>query len=244
MKDKEIINLGKWNEEQINSLLSKAYKIKDIGIRIAFISRVFLGVVYKKSTLIGDVKTPEVLVINFEGMDCFTFIDYVETLAISKSFTIFKDKLKRIRYKNGEVDYKKRNHFFTDWIDNNSEFIEDVTEDIGGAYTEKLFKKLNLTENNRLLLEAIEPRPRTIKYIPSLFLSQIKDRLKTGDYIGIYSDNNALDVAHVGIIIIEQGNIYFRHASSLKKMVIDEDLEDYLKDKSGIIVLRPKSVSF
>lgn len=44
-------------------------------------------------------------------------------------------------------------------------------------------------------------------------------------------------------IIIKEGNTYLRHASSAKKYrkVIDEDFRGYTSDKSGLIILRPKS---
>ena len=66
--------------------------------------------------------------------------------------------------------------------------------------------------------------------------------MKTGDFVGIYSEIQGLDVSHVGIITIDDNIHYLRHASSAKeyKKVIDQDLKDYLSNKPGIIVLRPK----
>jgi hypothetical protein len=71
---------------------------------------------------------------------------------------------------------------------------------------------------------------------------QVMERLHTGDYIGIYSKEDGLDVSHTGIIIREQGAVKLRHASSMKKhrKVVDEDFKEYLKAKPGIIVLRPR----
>lgn len=65
-------------------------------------------------------------------------------------------------------------------------------------------------------------------------------RLKTGDFVGIYSPLDGLDVSHVGIIIRKNNKIYFRNASLLTKnrKVIDTLLETYLKNKPGIVVLR------
>jgi hypothetical protein len=64
--------------------------------------------------------------------------------------------------------------------------------------------------------------------------------MKTGDYVGIYSEKEGLDVSHVGIIIKEKDAVNLRHTSSLKKHreVIDEDFKEYLKNKPGIIALR------
>jgi hypothetical protein len=64
--------------------------------------------------------------------------------------------------------------------------------------------------------------------------------LRTGDYAGLYTEKSGLDVSHVGIIIKERGATLLRHASSLQKKVIDQDLVKYLTDKPGLVVLRPK----
>ena len=79
------------------------------------------------------MQTPEVLTINLAGVDCFTLLDYVEAMRLSASFDDFKKNLKKIRYQSGIVDYQHRNHFFTDWIEFNSDLVADVTKQIGPA---------------------------------------------------------------------------------------------------------------
>ncbi len=127
----EIINTGKWTIDELNVLIVKASKIKDSSHRIDFISRQFLGLPYQEKTLVGGVQTPEVFTINLAGVDCFTLLDYVEAMRLSASFDDFKENLKKIRYQSGIVDYQHRNHFFTDWIEFNSDLVADVTEQIG-----------------------------------------------------------------------------------------------------------------
>ena len=50
------------------------------GEVISRVSSAFLGTPYQADTLIGGADTPEVLVANFNHVDCFTLIDYVEAL--------------------------------------------------------------------------------------------------------------------------------------------------------------------
>src|SRR3989304_5925906 len=78
--DKELIILGKWNEKQLDHIIRESLGIPDLDKRIDFLSEQFLNVDYKESTLIGNINTPEVFVINLEGVDCFTYIDYVEAM--------------------------------------------------------------------------------------------------------------------------------------------------------------------
>lgn len=238
--------MGRFSRETLDSILYQASEIKDIGMRIDFISNQFKGVDYKESTLIGDINTPEVFIINLEEVDCFTFLDYIEAMRLSSSFTEFKENVRKIRYKAGIISFKNRNHFFTDWREFNSHIVSDVTKEIGCEKTVEIQKIINLKEDGTLSLEGIEPFQREIHYIPSGAINtSIIDKLKTGDYVGVYSYEKWLDVSHVGIIIRYKDNIYLRHASSQKqyRKVVDQDLEDYILDKPGIIILRPKLFS-
>jgi hypothetical protein len=237
------ILLGKFSQEELDHIIRESSKIKAVGKRIDFLSRQFLGLDYVESTLIGDINTPEVFVINMEGVDCFTFIDYIEAMRLADSFSEFKNNLKKIRYSSGRVAFKNRNHFFTDWIEFNSDFVTDVTEKIGDKKFIRVIKTLNEKENGIYFLPGIKPFQRQITYIPSDRIDEpIINKLRTGDYIGVYSKIKGLDVSHVGIIIKDNDKVYLRHASSLKiyRKVIDQDFKKYISDKPGIIVLRPK----
>jgi hypothetical protein len=66
--------------------------------------------------------------------------------------------------------------------------------------------------------------------------------LKTGDYIGIYSELDGLDVSHVGIFIRMGSSSFLRHASSKKEIrqVVDEAFMEDVRNKPGIIILRTK----
>jgi hypothetical protein len=240
---REIINTGRWTIDELNALIVEASKVKEPSARIAFISSQFLGLPYQEKTLVGGVQTPEVLTINLAGADCFTFLDYVEAMRLSKSFGDFKRNLKKIRYQSGIVDYRHRNHFFTDWIEFNADLIANVTEQIGAEKTMKVIKTLNDVVRNKQLLPGIACRKREITYIPAEAVKQEVIRgLKTGDHVGIYSNRMDIDVSHVGIVIRHGGTALFRHASSAarNRKVIDEDFMTYVSGTPGIVLLRPK----
>jgi hypothetical protein len=236
---------GKFSLEELDHIIRESSKIKAVDTRIAFLSRQFLGMDYIESTLIGDINTPEVFVINLKGVDCFTFIDYIEAMRLSDSFSEFKNNLKKIRYKSGRVTFKNRNHFFTDWIEFNSDFVNDVTDEISNKKFIRVIKTLNEKENGIYFLPGIKPFQRQITYIPSDRIDEpIINKLRTGDYIGVYSKIKGLDVSHVGIIIKDNDKVYLRHASSSAKnrKVVDKDFMQYIVDKTGIIVLRAKTI--
>ena len=236
----EKIILGTWSEERLDRHIADAAKIKNIGERIAFLSEQFLGTPYKKSPLIGAATIPERLVINTKNFDCFTFLDCIEAMRLSRTYDDFRKKLVRIRYKKGVVEYKRRNHFFTDWTIYNRDFVQDKTKKIGGSKTQIVKKTLNHKDDGASFVDGIRFLKRLIFYIPSEAVNKTMcRRLKTGDYVGIYTNLEGLDVSHVGIIVKDGSSIYFRHASSIIKKVVDQDFSEYISGKSGIIILRP-----
>lgn len=235
------ISLGKWSETELDGLIHESRRIVTAGERIAFISEKFLGVHYEESTLIGGVSAPETLVINFSGVDCFTLIDYVEAMRISGSFPEFIENLKGVRYRQKDITFENRKHFFSDWIEWNQDLVEDVTGLVGGLKTKKALKILNEKEKGAYLIQGIKPRQRKISYIPAETINDsIVNHLKTGDYAGIYSHLPGLDVSHVGIVIKSGASVLFRHASSQHGKVADQDLREYIADNPGLIVLRPR----
>jgi hypothetical protein len=237
------IDLGKFGEDGLNQIIRKGSEIMDIPKRIDFLSTHLLGIDYAESTLIGHKDTPEVFVINLSGVDCLTFIEYIEAMRLSDSFPAFESKLLNVRYKYGIAEFANRNHFFTDWIEHNDEFVNDITEDIGRPNAVKVQKTLNEKEDGSYFLAGIQPVHREIIYIPSDSIDDsVLVNLRTGDYAGIYSRLEGLDVSHAGIIIKKDNSLFLRHASSHQdyRKVVDQDFIYYMTGKPGMIILRPK----
>ncbi len=227
----------------MEALLRAASAITDLPARIDFISAAFLGVPYAASTLAGPpggaAGAEEALVIDVSGVDCFTYLDYVEAMRLSRSYDEFRRNLAEVRYEKGEVAYAARRHFFTDWAA--SSRVEDVTALVGGARTKSAVKVLNRKEDGGSFVPGLRQTARTVAYVPSaVFHASAAGRLRTGDYVGIYAEDNGLDVTHTGIAVAKGTGVIFRHASQIAARVIDEDLASYLSGKPGIVVLRPR----
>lgn len=236
-------DLGQWSEKEFDVLLQTAQKLPGAGSRIGFLSKQFMGVPYKAGTLTGSATAVEQLVVNLAGVDCFTYLDYLEAMRRSSSYGEFIENLKAVRYQNGEVDFRSRNHFFSDWPVYQHDFIEDVTGSAGGDAVITVGKMLNVKADGSHWLSGIAPRMRGVVYLPSERLDErIVAGLRTGDYIGIYDDMAGLDVTHVGVIVKGTFVAYLRHASSVpnKLRVVDDELLPFLSDKPGVIVYRAK----
>jgi hypothetical protein len=219
----EYINLGRFKND------SSIYEQKDIKK----LTDKFLKTDYVSNTLSNSQidTSKENLIVNFEALDCFTFIDTIKALKQSHSFKSFKTELLATRYKDSHVGYHTRNHFFSDWLNNPT--IENITCKIGNC--KKSIKYLN---KNYKYLKEIPTVKREIAYIHPKNIDISK--LKNGDYIGIYTNKPDLDVTHTGIIIKKNNKVYIRHASSKYKKVMDSELFEYTKKKLGILVYRDK----
>jgi hypothetical protein len=236
---KERVNLGRWSREKIEGILREASAVASIPERISFISSAFLGTPYRESTLIGGKDEAEVLVIDLTSMDCFTFIDYVEAMRLSSSFVDFRGHLRKVRYKRATIAYGMRRHFFTDWRYTNR--VKDVTREIGARKAVRVAKTLNRKADGSLILSGIPEKERSITFVPSILVdSRATADLRTGDYAGIYTEAEGLDVSHVGIVIRDGGRLLLRHASSIQRKVLDQDFLPYISEKPGIVVLRPE----
>jgi hypothetical protein len=236
----EQVDLGRWDRIGLDRMLGAAGGISEAGERVDYVSRQFLGTRYEEKTLVGSPEEPEELVIRLGAVDCFTLIDYVEAMRLSGSFEGFRVELRRVRYRKGVVGYATRNHFFTDWTE--SSMLRDVTAEVGRSRAQRSDKVLNRKGDGSLFLAGIPEKKRNVTYIPVQALDEaMMDKLQTGDYVGIYTETEGLDVSHVGIIIRQENAIQFRHASLVERMVVDQNFQGYLRGKPGVVVLRPET---
>ena len=235
-------DLGHWNREAIEQLQKSAGNISDSGGKVALISAAFLKTPYRADTLIGSSEVNEVFVLRLDGIDCFTFLDYVEALRRSSNFPEFEEMLRQVRYSNGDVTFLQRHHFFSAWGNAPLAPLRDVTSQIGGINTRWVEKQLNQKADGTLYLPGYPVKKQVIAFIlPEAIDAAMLNKLHTGDYIGIYSPLPGLDVSHTGIIIKKRGKVFLRHASSKRwrQQVMDERLLPYLDGKKGLIVYRP-----
>lgn len=222
--------------------IDEAHRQMSPATQVVTLSRYFLEVPYQPGTLGGGAGRPEELTINLEAVDCFTLIDYVEAMRRSSSVEDFPAQLVKVRYQ-GDLSWAARKHFFTDWIDD--PLIEEGTVAVGSSAVRVSVKSLNLMPDGTLLLAGTPVRQREVRYLPTDAVDgAVLARLRAGDYIGIYAEPDWLDVSHVGILVLNDGRPFLRHASSRPELsrVVDTPLLEYLRGKPGIVVLRPRGL--
>lgn len=241
--------------------LQKLNESEHLGTTIVAIGKTFLGTPYMAKTL--EIGNTESLVINFQGLDCTTFVENVLAFSLLQKnnktdFKSFVKTLETIRYKDGKLDgYASRLHYFTEWIANNEKkgLVKDITAKVGGIEINKeinfmsthreLYPFLKDDENFRKIQASEEYLTnQSICILPQDQVGANEHLLQSGDIIALSTTIKGLDVTHTGILTREKdGRIYLLHASTTGHVEVSQlPLVDYLKkikSNSGIIVSRP-----
>ena len=117
---------------KIVSLLQEAKSLKQKPKSwMLWFGKKFIGVPYVAGTL--DRTKEEQLVINTRQLDCTTYVEMVTALTLCAqkgqiSFAQYCEHLKHVRYIGGKVEYTRRQHYFTVWINDNEK--EGIVTDI------------------------------------------------------------------------------------------------------------------
>ncbi|MBD5405959.1 DUF1460 domain-containing protein, partial [bacterium] len=215
---------------------------------ITNVSSVFLGIPYFRDPLGENGGIDKDPIYRFDRFDCLTFVETVLALTFSKNSDDFEDIIKRIRYSNGEVDIKKRNHFINpDWIQNNSDFVKEATKDIADKINSEisvskimLDRKTWFKKNYNIDIN-IEEQEAVLDYITLDTLLAKEAELKKAITepmivnIVIYKPSfrkrygSEINTSHIGFIIPSENELIFRHASFFKEKVVDDEFFRYLR---------------
>ncbi len=226
------------SNSQIDSLLrDTAAKNMSITERMKFYSEFFLETPYS-FTCVGDGEyalLETYPLVNFKETNCMAYCEHVLALSISDSWDNFFNNLQQIRYKDGIVGMRTRNHYtMADWLPENSWLLQDVSGKVGGEFTkqvtrtishEKFFKAKGITD-----LRYVKPdRKITIDYIPKEEIVRVRDNFKTGD-IGalLFADKTDIFSAHMFMVMHdENGKPFIRESSSSKMSTFDSNFEEW-----------------
>jgi hypothetical protein len=205
----------------------------DPGNRVEQISRRFLGRPYVECPLGGGVDLPEALRITLEAFDCVTYLEVVLALTCSGTLNEFVSTVRRIRYKRGDIDWLRRNHYMTDWARNNEAegFIVNLT---AGAATIEKTCTLDL-------IPGLPAKTAAFNYFPKESLSRVAELVQTGDLVFFVSTRSDLDVFHTGLLIKREAQMILRHATRSVGAVIDQELSEFVgkNEPAGFVLLRP-----
>ena len=255
---------------RINELLQKGYQSNCTSASelVVFYAKQLLGTPYVGHTLEGD---KEMLTINIDELDCTTFVETIyaltrTTLDKRYSWRDYAANLESIRYRGGIMgDYASRLHYISEWIiDNNSRGnLTEITSDI--PHSQPQIKTINFMSQHVQSYSSLKNDPEMVEKIIKaenklrnhrmnvlrkswLGDKQVKAVLHDGDFIGLVTKIEGLDISHLGIIIKDENgypHLLDASMSGGKVMLEDKPLKQYLSGSrstvTGIRVFRIKN---
>lgn len=224
---------------EIDSLLREVSK-KPLTIteKMNLFSEYFLGTPYNFKC-VGDgpyaLYEPWPLV-NFKETNCMSYCEHVLALSISDYWDNFFNNLQHIRYRNGLIGMKTRNHYtMADWLPQNNWLLKDVSRQIGGAFTKRVTRTIShktffagkgITDPTDVLPD----RRLTIDYVPLEKLAEVKDRLKTGDICAlIFRDKKDIFSAHMLMIMEKDGQKVVRESTTRGMTTFDTPYDEWVQ---------------
>ncbi len=207
--------------------------------------------------------------VNVTEMNCVTFVENFLAIAMTHEefrhqerlpydevlFNRYIHYLNKLRYYDGINRISDdRIHYFTDCM--RLLCKEGVMEDIGKRGGEPFTKRIHYISSNRNKFRGIQswehlkgiesamsnaeryyyPLDSALNYLP---------HARTGDIVGMTSTVDGLDVSHVGVISVVDGELRITHASSVAKQIVLEKpfipyLKKYHRILTGFVVYRPR----
>lgn len=219
---------------RIARLIETAQALPTIGRRIDFISKALLGTHYRGYTLIGGPRTLERFVTRDDVFDCVTYCEAVLAAARVRKLDAYAATLRQIRYHDGAVAWRERNHYFAQWCENN--IANEICAAVAMPGSETIAKTLNW-------MPELGARRMSLAAIPRASLLANKQLLATGDIIGFLSGRERLDYFHIGFVVVAPGgDLWLRHAARSRGRVLDEPLGRFLSVNrvKAVTVLRAR----
>ena len=221
---------------RINELLAAGYATgeQEPNALVYFYAQQLLGTPYVAHTLEGDT---EQLTINIHELDCTTFVETLYALARTTmtgrySWRDYAHNLESVRYRDGEMgDYSSRLHYISEWIVNNRSRgnLMEVTPDVPHSqyqvksidFMTKHASSYHSLKNDSAMVARIAGFERGYRNhrMPLLRKSwlgakDVRAAVRTGDFVGLVTKIDGLDISHLGIIVKnDKGDIYLLDAS-------------------------------
>lgn len=226
-------------EEVIASISLRRTTIAD---KIAAYSELAVGTPYASDSL-GEGSSGTCdrdPLMDLSRADCVTFCEQILALSISRNYEEAFRNLQRIRYRKGVIGFSTRNHFvMADWLPNNQWLLRDITGEAGGPLCREMTK---IIDRKSLALargcaedgDGLLPQRMSIRYLPTQHLPLMAAKLQGSNILVFITAREGVFASHLGFIIkTGNGDMCFRHASSLHKKVVDESVEHVVRRLEG-----------
>lgn len=220
-----------------------AQNVKGLANRMDHFSKVILGTPYLLGPMgesyLDTIDTKPL--VNLDSVDCVTFVEHTLALSLAAHEDSIFTLLQRIRYRDGKISYSTRKHYMLDdWV-GEGKFAKPIGMPGDTTITRVLpktefYKKkmLKYVVNGKLGVDT----PMTIRMLPYDKAVAWAKTPHTGEFkvlgVGFVGKSDQIDITHTGIIFLYPGETpKLRHASSLRKKVVEQPFAEYLDSRKG-----------
>ena len=233
-------------------LLIRGLPVNEAMARLA---EFFLGSPYLAMSL--DQSGREQMRLDLTQFDCILFVEQLLAIVSADSFDGFAEWTRRLRYRNGEISYCMRQHYFHDWV--GSAQVQGVLE-TSPVWPELARRNvsLNFMSSHRdrypalqspalfHCIDALEQGKRIEQhYLPFAALDAALPSLQSGDIFAVATQVGGLDVSHTGVLVRDGSRLDAIHAAPGRGVMRSRSFTRYLRsvpDAIGAVIVRPRRV--
>lgn len=216
-------------------------KEKDLQTKIKQLTSQWIGTPYSLLGT-GEGSQGEVAdepLIQLDEMNCVTMIENALAISRAANEEEILSSLLKIRYSGLKFDFSHRNHFFVDdWIKNNEKKgVVSLLRLPGDTLWTRTMNRRYFYSLNGLDTTSIANTPSKLWVLPREKAIPYLDSLRGDEMLGIafVGKLDWLWVTHTGLLLLNKEETpTLRHASSLRKMVADQLITDYLQEQKGV----------
>lgn len=209
--------------------------------RLAAAAGRFLGTPYVVSPL-GEGEGPDAdPLVRFDAVDCLTMVEQSLALALAADDAAVVPVLNRVRY-SGPPSYGHRNHVMeAQWLPRQLEegWLRDVTRAYGGPATVQVKKVITAATWEGALGRSLELDASAratgefeLDVIPAPAAAKALAQAPSGLVVVVVradAPSKVTRISHVGVLVHRASGPVLRHASSLRRRVVDEPLAHFLE---------------
>ena len=221
---------------KMKELWLDAQGVSGLNRRLDYFSKKLLGTPYKLGPMgeghIDNVEDKPLVYL--DSVDCVTYLEHVTALAMAKSEKSLYRQLQRLRYKGGKVSFLNRKHYLlNDWV-GEGKYAKVIPMENEVSITRTMPKSEFFKMHN--VKYTAKDKPLTIRYMPldkaiAMAKKPYKGSMKVLG-VGIVGNTDNIDFTHTGFAVFVPGRKpVLRHASSVKKQVVEVPLAEYLEGR-------------
>lgn len=222
---------------EMKSLWLAAQNVRGLPARLEHFSKALMGKPYLLGPMgEGYLDTIETKpLVYMDSVDCVTYMEHALALALAPNEDSLYTTLQKIRYYDGKVSYRYRKHYMLlDWV-GEGKFAKDVRMD-GDTTIERTMQKKAFFAAKNISFAEKDPKVK-INYLNMDKAIAWSSEPYKGDLkvmgIAYVSKSDKIDAYHTGFIVLKPGETpMFRHASQIKKQVIEQPLQEYLEENA------------